>query len=149
MTSLATLRVDIAQVRETMVQGRYGSIRALLAVRGDALLGPNLIDAQIENLDEQARTFTLVLPQPRVIIARLDHSQTHVCAITFTELWFLVPGDAGRTEIINRAYAEAQDSLYLAAGDQAFVVRSREYAEQVIDQVFGALAWKVRVDWSN
>ena len=149
LAALVTTKVDIADVQVTTAQGYVGSLKVAVVVKGDLLLGVDLNQAKLERVDTKARTAVLVLPQPQVTSPRLDHERTRLFDISAHGLWMLVPGEAGRTTLINRAYADAQQLVSQAAGDPELLGRSRRQAEQVLGSFFSAAGWTVSIRWNQ
>ena len=63
LSSLVTLRVEVADVLESSITGYTGGVKAVLVVKGDLLLGVDLSQAKLEKVDLVARTAVLVLPR--------------------------------------------------------------------------------------
>src|SRR5436190_3396471 len=51
LAALVTVRVDVADVQETRLDGRSGGVRAAVLVRGDFLVGTDLGRAAFEAVD--------------------------------------------------------------------------------------------------
>jgi hypothetical protein len=148
LAELVTTRVAIADVRETKIAGYLGDVKAVLIVRGEALLGPDLSKASVST-NEQARQITISLPRPHVISCHLEHSGTRLVCLSHDGLWALVPGDAGRTAVLNRAYREAEIALTAAAMTPATVEQAGIQAQRVLGSFFAAIGWRVTVRWAN
>jgi len=148
LSELVTIRVDVADVQETSVSGQLGGLRVALIVKGDFLLGVDLSHARFDAVDEGTKTAVIVLPAPRATSPRVDHDRTRVVRVSDEGLWTVVPGDAGRGRVIDRAYAEAQQTVAGVAGDPALADRARRRAEQVLGAFFRVCGWTVRVKWT-
>lgn len=149
LSSLVTARIDVADVVETTLTGYTGAMKVAILVKGDFLLGIDLSQARFESIDSKRRTAILMLPQPHIQSPRVDHSRTRVFAMNTSGLWQIVPGDEGRSALINRAYADAQQIVASAADDQTLLERSRGQAESMLRAFFTALAWEVEIRWSG
>lgn len=147
LAALVTAQVAVSDTHETVLSGHLGQVKAVLVVRGEVLLGPDLSAAKVTGIDPEQRIVRIDLPRPRVISARLDHERTHVAAISHAGLWLMVPGDAGRTAVINRAYAEAERELARAAADPALTEQASRHAERVLSEFFATGGWRTQVDW--
>jgi hypothetical protein len=147
LSTLVTTRVETADVQETSVEGYTGSMRVALLVKGDFLLGVNLAQAHFESVDHETLSAVLTLPAPQVTSPRVDHQRTRLFEITNEGLWAMVPTDAGRSKVVERAYEQAQQSVTTLASDPLLIDRSRRQAEQVICAFFQALGWSVRICW--
>jgi len=148
LAELVTANVTIADVRETNLSGHLGGVHALLIVRGDVLLGPDLSKAKILSCDQAERLIMIELPRPKVISYRLDHSCTKLVSLSHDGLWVVVPGDAGRTAVLNRAYAEAEQSVAAAAVKPSTIGDASHHAEQALAVFFAMAGWKVQIEWA-
>jgi Protein of unknown function (DUF4230) len=148
LSSLVTTKVDVADVQVTQINGYLGGVKAAILIKGDFLLGVDLSRANFEEVNPAAKTAVLVLPQPTVTSPRLDQTRTRVFAIDDSGLWLIAPGDANKTAIINRAYAQAQVYISASADDPAMINRSRRQAEQVLAAFFGTIGWTVQINWA-
>jgi hypothetical protein len=149
LAELVTARAIVADAQETTLAGKTGSVKAILVVKGEVLLGPDLARARIVAVDEKVKSLTIELPRPKVISARLDHRSTRIAAIVHEGLWTIVPGDAGRTRVLNEAYAQAEAALAAAAADPTLIDAASRHAEQVLAGFFATGGWKVSVQWSG
>jgi hypothetical protein len=149
LADLVTAKVTIADARETTLSGYLGDVKALLVVRGDALLGPDLSRAKIVSCDSATKVMVIELPRPRVISYRLDHSATRLACLSHDGLWMIVPGDAGRTAVLNRAYAEAERAVAEAADTTDTINQAAENAQRTLAAFLGSDGWTVRVRWAD
>jgi hypothetical protein len=144
---LTTVRVDVADVRLTTLDGYTGGIRVAAVIKGDFYLSTDLSQARLESVDVHRRTATLFLSQPRVISARLDHERTKLFAMNAYGLWQITPGEGPYAEAVNQTYAEAQASVEAAAANAEVRQRARAQAEAVLGAFFRAMHWDVTVQW--
>jgi hypothetical protein len=149
LSQLVTAKVTIADARETTLSGYLGDVKAVLVVRGDALLGPDLSQARIVSSDATNKTIVIELPRPRVISYRLDHTATHLASLSHDGMWVIVPGDAGRTAVLNRAYAEAEQAVAEEAAKPDVIDKAAEHAEQAIASFFATGGWRVSIRWRD
>ena len=148
LSSLVTLRVDIADVQETTIKGHTGGSKAALIIKGDVLLSVDLRAAKLQDLNAETRTALLTLPQPRVLSPRLDHEKTRLLAVWDYGLWKIVPSDAGQASILNRAYADAQKVVKAAGDSDELRARAREHAEVILGSYFKAVGWQITIRWA-
>lgn len=146
---LTTVRVDVADVRLTTLDGYTGGIRVAAVIKGDFYLSTDLSQARLESVDVARRAATLVLAEPQVISPRLDHQRTKLFAINSYGLWQITPGEGPYTEAVNQTYAEAQAAVEAAAANAEATKGARAQAEAVLGAFFGALDWDVTVRWSG
>ena len=149
LEDLVTAKVTIADVRESNVSGYLGAVKALLVIRGDALLGPDLSQAKIVSCDRIGRVVVIELPRPHVISYRLDHTATHLVSLTHDGLWVIVPGDAGRTAVLNHAYYEAEQAVATAAGTPATINDAAQNAGHALASFFSSGGWTIRIQWTS
>jgi hypothetical protein len=149
LAELVTAKVTIADARETSLSGYLGGVKAILVVRGDALLGPNLSQAKIISCDRATKVVLIELPRPHLISCRLDHSATKLVSLSHDGLWIIVPGDAGRTAVLNRAYREAEKAVAAAAVTPETLNEAAEHAQQALAAFFGGGGWKVQIRWES
>ncbi len=150
LSTLVTIRVDVADVQETHLNGRTGGVRAAVLVKGDFLLGTDLGRAVFKVMDRSERRAVLVLPQPRVTSPRLDLDRTRIFSLAESGLWLITPMDERTAAaVIQRAYRDAQKLVAHAAADPMLVDRARRQAEAVLATFFSATGWSVTVQWSD
>jgi len=147
LAELVTAKVTIADVQDSTLSGYLGAVKAILIIRGDALLGPDLSQAKIISCDNAAKSIVIELPRPHVISYRLDQTATHLVSLTHDGLWLIVPGDAGRTVVLNRAYAEAEQAVARAAMTPATIDEAADHAGHVLTAFFATGGWTVQVRW--
>jgi len=149
LASLTTLRVHVADVHLTEIHGHTGSLRAALLVRGDLLIAVDLAEARFEQLDDEAKRATIVLPAPRAQSPRLDHARTRIYAITTSGMWSLLPTDDHRARLVNRAMGEAQRLVEHAAQRDELIEQARRNTETVIDTYSRQIGWSVTIRWAD
>lgn len=149
LSSLVTLKAEIADVQVCQLHGYTGGMTAALLVKGDVLIATDLAQARLESVDENGRRVVLVLPPPKVQTARVDHSRTKLVGLWRSGLWEVVPGDQAEQAILNRVYPEAQRIIESAGSDASLDQRARATAEAVFRQFFYGMGWQVTIRWSD
>jgi hypothetical protein len=150
LSSLTTLKVDVADAVVSELPGRTGTVRAVLVVRGDVTLGVDLSAAVFEQVDRDARRAVLRLPQPRLQSVRLDHERTKLLGVWETGLWTIVPGGGDAdTTAINRALRDAQRIVATEGKDPQLVHQCRVRTENVLREFLKALGWGVQFQWKS
>lgn len=146
LAQLMTLRVPVADMQVVRLQGYTGGASLILVSRGQVLIGTDLDQAHFEEVDQSARHAVLVLPEPSVQYAALDHERTTIYRIDRSGLWQFMPGDAGETALVNRAMRQAQVQLAAVLEDHPeYREQARQQAQQVIGRFFEAVGWEVEV----
>ena len=150
LSVLTTLKMGVAEVQLTEVQGYTGTIKAVLVIKGDLTVGVDLSKARFEQVDERARTAVLVLPQPQIQSVRLDQERTRLVGVWLSGLWTIVPGgEDADTAAVNLAYRDAQREVVAAAEEPQVLDRARQQTQNVLKVFLGALGWQVNVRWSR
>ena len=148
VAQLVTVRAPVSGVQITEHSNWVGGIRLLVALMGEVEVGIDLEHAELEDVDPQAHTAVLVLPEPRVLDIHLDMSKCSVYSVDRSWLWHLVPGSNIEREAFNRAMADAQADLsrYDGAGLRPEAKRS---AETLVPAGARKLGWELRVRWKK
>ena len=148
LAELVVLRVPVSKVHVTTLVGYVGSVSCVVLVHGELELGTDLKLAEFTEVDTEARTATLVLVEPKVRRARLDHSQTSVYRIDRGGLWKGLPSAEPARRIVNQALIEAQHCVEAAGDDSQYVDRAKRHTELVLQQFLQALGWEVKLVWA-
>ncbi len=141
------MKVDLADVQVTRLQGFTGGVEAAVLVKGDFTIGTDLSAARFENVDHSAHTAVLVLPRPRPSPPRLDHDRSRLVMIRELGLWRVIPGDEAYVAATNAAFSDAQRLLGDAARRSEQHDAARRQAEQVIHAFFAGLGWRISIEW--
>lgn len=170
MGALVSLRVNHANVIEfnervtqdipwTQWELRLGGTRVLLVARGECLIGTDLTLARYEfpaaaspaNTGTATHIATLVLPQPKVISARLNHDADHggsyFYSVSSQGVVALVPGTESQTRAVNRALQKAQSEIEASCARPELIDAARKSAEAVLRPAVAATGWQVAVVW--
>ena len=142
LAHLVSLRVHLADV----LVGRGCGYRGSWLVKGDALLSVDLHRAKILDTNEEARTATILLPQPTVLQARVDHSRTMVWSVEKTT-WIPFAGNPDRLR--DEAMGEAQRLINRAAASERNIQQARSNAESALRGFFGQTGWRIEVRWMD
>jgi hypothetical protein len=149
LSSLVTLRAQVADVQVTDVHGLSGGITAVLLVKGELSLATDLSQARFESMDEQDHTAVLVLSPPQLLSPHADPAGTKLVGVWRYGLWEVVPGEKPEAAVVNRAYAQAQKLIEAAGKDPVLEQQAKAQAEAALGRFFEALGWKVRVRWAR
>jgi hypothetical protein len=150
LSSLTTLRVDVADTVVTKLRGRTGGISAVLVVHGEATLGVDLSQAKFQAVSEAERRAILVLPQPRVQSVKLDHRKTKLIGLSTNGLWLIVPGgDDADAPLSDLAYRRGEEIVAAAAADPQLAGQAREQAKRVIQSFVQPLHCKIEIRWDG
>ena len=117
-------------------------------IQGDALIGVDMSKAEIKDRDEKARTAVIVLPQPAVISARVNHEKSQQWDIksrSWIPLASLLLGD--RPAMEKQAMLEAQQLVERAAGSEDNRATARQGVEGMLGEFYRGVGWHVSVQW--
>ena len=126
----------------------------LLVARGDCTIATDLRQARYENIDNAARTLTVVLPQPAPLQARLNHEArekggSYFYAVTEQGLQTIIPDARTRTGAMDKALTTAQASVQTACSQPAILATARENAAGVLQATLNATGWTPDVKWET
>ena len=162
MGLLVSLKVNYANVIEfnervtqdipwTQWELRFGGTRVLLVARGECLIGTDLTLAKYENSALDPQSATLIVPNPKVISARLNHDAKNggsfFYAVSSSGIVSLVPGSEGQTKAVNSALQKGQSEIEASCARPELMEAARKSAEAVLLPSVSATGWKVAVVW--
>jgi hypothetical protein len=148
LAELTTVKVVIADVMTSRINGMTGGVEAALLVRGDFTVSTDLASARFEQIDADTRRAVLVLPPPRASQLRIDHCHSRIVLIRESGIWRMVPGDDAVTAVVNVAYEDAQ-AIMADANQQQYLNAARQRAEEVLKTFFSGIGWSITVEWRN
>jgi hypothetical protein len=141
---LVSTRVHMADV----LVGESRWLEGSWIIQGDALLAVDMAKAEIKDKDEKARTAVIVLPQPDVLSARVNHEKTRQWDIksrSWIPLASSVLGDRNAME--KQAMLHAQQLVERAAGSDGNKATARQGVELMLGEFYRAVGWKVSIRW--
>ena len=143
---LVVLRVGFQQLVESRIDGHLGGVRCVVLASGTALIATDLEKAEL-TLDAPARRATLLLTQPEVLTAGLDHEAAAVLLTDRWGLWQAVPGATGEAAAVQAALVEAQRAMHRFAARAAHIAQARRRAETVLAAFLAERGWQVEIQW--
>lgn len=147
LSVLTTLRIEVADVCEVTIEGKTGSLTAVLIVRGTATLGVDLSKAKL-TVDAGHRHAVLELPNPTVQTVALDHERTRVAALRSSGLWTLVPGDwDADAAVTEQCYRRGEHVVGVAARSEHLVEQARRQTQSLMNEFFAATSSEADVQW--
>ena len=149
LSQLLTLRIDVADVLVTRIDGVTGGVQVAMLVKGDVALGIDLSQGRFDQVDRNRCTAVLVLPPPQASCARVDHERSRLFALTSDGLWMITPGTRDYLAVVDKAMAEAQDLVASAAHNNDADQRARGHAEILLSTFFQSIGWEVQIRWSD
>ena len=142
LSHLCTGRVYVADV----LIGQSNSSRGVWLIRGDGMIAVDLSQATIVEKDEAAKRATIRLPQPAVILARVDHEKTRTWEVRSTT-W--IPWRADQDRLRDEVMLQAQRMVAQAAGSNENIEQARRQAEVIIAGLYEHMGWDVKVVWEE
>ncbi len=149
LSQLLTLRIDVADVLVSRVDGITGGVQLAMLVKGDVALGIDLSQARFDQVDNAHCTAVLILPPPEASCARVDHDRSRLFELTSDGLWAITPGTRDYLAVVDKGMAEAQDLVASAARNNDANERARRHAEVLLGTFFHSIGWIVNIHWSD
>jgi Protein of unknown function (DUF4230) len=141
---LVSTRVHVADV----LVGESRWLEGSWIIQGDALLAVDMAKAEIKDRNEQARTAVIVLPQPAVLSARVNHEKTQEWDIksrSWVPIASMILGD--RTAMEKQAMLQAQQLVERASGSDDNKATARQGVEGMLTEFYRAVGWHISVQW--
>jgi hypothetical protein len=141
---LVTTRVHVADV----LVGESRWLEGAWVIQGDALLAVDMAKAEIKERNGQARSAVIVLPQPAVLSARLNHQKTQEWDIksrSWIPLASLLLGD--RTAMEKQAMLQAQQLVERAASSEDNKSEACHGAEEALADFYRHVGWQISIQW--
>ena len=149
LAELTVLVVPVSTVLTTELVGYTGSARCIVVVNGEAELGVDLEQARFADIDAEARTATLILPEPRTRAARLDHARTQIYSLDRQGLWLLLSSGESCRLVVNQAMQQAQAAVEAAGQDTKLLYQAREQAERALGNAIETVGWQLHIVWAG
>lgn len=131
-----------------------GGTKILYIAKGDCTVASDLRQARYENIDNEKRVLTVVLPVPAPLQARVNHEAraqggSYWYAISRTGLEPILPGSKNMTSAMDGALRRAQNEVEQACREPAVLATAKANAEGVLRSMFLAAGWKVNFSWKQ
>ena len=110
--------------------------RILLIAHGDIIAGFDLADLPENTVDISNKTITLTLPPPRILVTKLDNTQTKVYD---RRTGLLSKGDK---DLESTARLAAEQSIQKAACDEGILTQAAENAHKQVTAVLKAMQFE-------
>ena len=149
LSDLVVLDVPISDVHVSTLDGLTGSMKMVVAVRGDVQIATDLGSARFEDRNEEEKIAIVVVSKPRVQRPRVDHERTRVVEISRSGMWRILGGGAGEDVLTELAFSDAQKVLGEAAKDPELIAMACGRTERVLRGFFESVGWTVRVQWED
>ena len=146
LETLQELTVQKVHVSDVLVY-RNGWTAAWM-VKGDGLIAIPLKEARIVDVNKDHQTARIVLPQPRVLTARVDHEKTlyydHKQGLLNSVNF--VNGES-YPDVTAQAMKQMQRLVENAVSAPEHIDQARTNASIAIKALYKSLGWHVTVDW--
>jgi len=114
-------------------------------------VGVDLKQARYEQLATATQTATLVVPQPSVVSARLNHDPksggSSFYEASTNGVVALLPGTEQQTKAMNLALQKAQRDIEASCARPEFIEAARKSAQAVLLPTVSATGWKIALAW--
>lgn len=132
----------------------FGSTRVLLLAKGNCLIGTDLKQAHYAHSDADKRTVDLILPQPKVLSARLDHSGgrngSYFYAVDHSGISKMIADTQRQTELMNKALGVAQKDIESQCAGAGYIQSAEKSAETMLAPLIThASDWRVNILWTK
>jgi hypothetical protein len=135
---LATARVYVSDVLTAEGDGHRGA----WLIKGDALIGTDLGQAQIIEKDEAAKRATVCLPPPTILQARVDHERTRTWEVRKTT-W--VPWRGDQDKLRDDVMREAQRLVAYAAASAENLGHAKMGTEAILKAFYQEVGWNAHI----
>jgi hypothetical protein len=119
-------------------------------IQGDGLIGVDMSRAEIKGKDDKLRTALIVLPQPIVISARVNHQKSQQWDIksrSWIPMASAILGD--RQAMEKQAMLEAQQLIERAASADEYKEAARRGIQGMLAELYGGVGWNVSIQWKQ
>lgn len=141
---LVVLRVNVADVLEDSSE----DFKGVWIVRGDAMVAVDMSLAELESTDESTKHLEVLLPQPRVIHARVDHEKTRTYDVSKKDWWNLL-ADSSSEEFSDAGMRKAQEMVESTSAGDDMMDQARDQAELVLTNMYQLVGWEIDVVWQD
>ena len=137
---LVATKVYVSDVLTAEGEGYRGS----WLIKGDGLISIDLTRAHVFQIDPKIRRAWIMLPQPKVLSARVDHERSKTWSVEKTS-WLPWRGDGDALR--DQAMFHAQKLVEHAASSKDNMDHARGSAEKVLESVYRMVEWQVVIEW--
>lgn len=142
MGELVSLRVSVADVMKVSDGGYSGA----WVVKGECLISVDLRGSKIISKNESSRKCVIALPNPKVLMARIDHQKTSNFSIVSISWW---PWNGDRDQLHEIAMKEAENLITFAASTAEYRDQARDQASHLIKNFYSLMDWEVEIEWAE
>ena len=143
---LVSTRVHVADV----LVGESRWLQGSWIIQGDGLIGVDMSRAEITGKDDKLRSAVIVLPQPTVLSARVNHNKSQQWDIksrSWIPMASMILGD--RQAMEKQAMLEAQQLIERAASADEYKEAARRGIQGMLAELYGGVGWNVSIQWKQ
>lgn len=144
IADLCTLRVPLSDVMDASREDRLRCVRGIWIVKGDALIGVDMTQAEVET-NGVGRPTIVRLPLPSIKYARIDHERTK----TYTIERGILTGSRWESELRDDAMRQAQRMIEIMAATPDNIRVAQAHAERVVKTFCAAHGVEVDIIWMH
>lgn len=140
LNQLVSTKVSISDV----LSGEADGVRGVWLIKGDALIGIDLSEVDIQIPDKKQRLAVISLKPPTVLSARVDHERSMTWDVQRTT-W--IPWKGDQDHLRDRAMYHAQKLVEYAAAQQQVIEEAKQNASHALSDIYRSVDWRVDVRW--
>lgn len=140
LNRLVTTKVFITDV----LTGEGDGVRGVWLIKGDALLGIDMSDADVQILDWRKRLAVIDLSSPIVLSARVDHERSMTWDVQRTT-W--IPWKGDQDQLRDKAMYHAQKLVEFAAGQPELIEEAKRNASRAMSDIYRSVDWRIEIHW--
>lgn len=131
---------------EENVTGFAGGTTVRGRVRCTLWIGTDLGQAEVTAIDHDNRVLTIQLQLPGVLQVAVDHRASQINSQR-NGLWAVALNSMHETTLTQQLFAQAQQQVAEQPLDPALLRRARRHARTVLQQLFEAQGWEIKIRW--
>ena len=145
LEKLGDITVLKLTVSDVMEGNKYGYKGAWL-VKGDVLYSVDMTKATVVSRSDGDREATIMLPLPKAVQPRVDHSRTRTYSVARTS-W--LPSSDRQSQLRDESMNEAQKLVERAASTDEYITLAKRNAEMLVTLMYNLVDWDVKVVWGD
>jgi len=144
LSELVTNKVYVSDVLDASNKDYEGK----WIINGDALITIDLNNAKLENVNQEAKTATIILPLPTVTSPRVDYTRTKPAYIKGVR-FALLRNPKSKELMKENMMSVAQKSIEKLAGRPEIIENSKTQAALIISNLYLKVGWQLTIEWQD
>lgn len=140
LNRLVSTKVCITDV----LTGEGDGVRGVWLIKGEALLGIDLADGDVQIVDWRKRLAVIELRTPIVLSARIDHERSMTWDIQKTT-W--IPWKGDQDHLRDKAMYHAQKLVEFAAKQPELIEEAKRNASHALSDIYRSVDWRIEIHW--